>query len=482
VVVCKVCGTENEQGAAFCGSCGSFLEWNGEPAVDDAPTAPAPTAAAPLAAVPTTSPSSSQTGSVASPPPDPGTGALLVCPACGTANEPSRTFCKRCATELAPPPAEPPAPLPAGRSGPPLALLGGAAAVIVLVLLGGAFLLSRGSPSDSATEAPSTSADVSPGASGLVAGSPSAIPPATGSPASSPSASPASSAIPPPATPPPSPTPTPATALTGQIVFTADKNGNANVWVWNTADQSQHKLVGGSGSQSDTSWAWDLSAVVYRTADGLRIINADGSAPAVPDLTHHGADLNPAWSADGKLIAFASTRSHGQGPLNGSLDIYTRPVADNTVTHRLTNDPADDWDPNWSPDGSTIAFASRRTGDGHLFLMNADGSNQREIDLGPGIYDDPSFSPDGQWLAFTRRQKAGALKELYVVHPDGTGMRRLTNVNVNQSDPTWSPDSKLIAVARGGTGSPIVIVDVATGEDLVQLGVNGAANRWPDWR
>jgi Tol biopolymer transport system component len=61
-------------------------------------------------------------------------------------------------------------------------------------------------------------------------------------------------------------------------------------------------------------------------------------------------------------------------------------------------------------------------------------------------------------------------------------MRRLTNVNVNQSDPTWSPDSKLIAVARGGTGSPIVIVDVATGEDLVQLGVNGAANRWPDWR
>ncbi len=481
MVVCKVCGTENEQGAAFCGSCGSFLEWNGEPAADDAPTAPVPTAPVPSAPVPMTPPSGSSTERAASLP-EPGTGAMLVCPACGTANEASRTFCKRCATELAPPSAELPAPIPAGRSRPPLALLGAAAAVVLLVLLGGAFLLTRGSPSDSATEAPSTSADVSPGASGLVAGSPSAIPSDSGAPGSSPSASPASSAIPPPATPPPSPTPTSATALTGKIVFTADKNGNANVWVWNAADRSQHKLAGGSGSQSDTSWAWDLSAVVYRTADGLRIINADGSAPAVPDLTHHGADLNPAWSPDGKLIAFASTRSHGQGPLNGSLDIYTRPVADNTVTHRLTNDPADDWDPNWSPDGSTIAFASRRTGDAHLFLMNADGSKQRELDLGPGIYDDPSFSPDGVWLAFTRRDSAQAPKGLYVVHPDGSGMRRVTTVEVNENDPTWSPDSRFIAVARGGAGSPIVVVDVATSQVVVQLGVNGATNRWPDWR
>ncbi len=480
MVVCKVCGTENEQGAAFCGSCGSFLEWNGEPAADDAPTAPVPTAGVPAAPVSTASTPGAPTEPVASPP-DPGMGAMLVCPACGTANEPSRTFCKRCATELAPPPAEPPAPLPAGRSGPPLALLAGAA-VVILVVLGGALLLSRGSPSGSATEAPSTSADVSPGASALVAGSPSATSSTSSSPASSPGASPAGSATPSPATPPPSPTPTPATAGTGRIVFTAEKNGNSDVWVWDAADGAQHKLVGGSGNQSDTSWAWDLSAVVYRTADGLRIINADGSAPAVPDLTHHQADLNPAWSPDRKLIAFASTKSHGQGPSNGSLDIYTRPVADNTVTHRLTDDPADDWDPSWSPDGSTIAFASRRTGDGHLFLMNADGSHQRELDLGPGVYDDPYFSPDGQWLAFTRREKAHALKELYVVHPDGSGMRRLTSVNVNQSDPTWSPDGKLIAVSRGGAGAPIVIVDVATGQDVLQLGVTGAANRWPDWR
>ncbi len=351
--------------------------------------------------------------------------------------------------------------------------------VVVAVVLGGALFLSRGTSADPSTAAPAQS----PQASSLTGAGASPTPQPSQSLEPGESPSPNSSATPapsPPATATPAPTPIPG--LTGQIVFAAEKNGNNDVRVWNAADGSLHKLAGGSGDQSDPSWSWDRSAVVYRTVDGLRLIGADGVVPADPKFTHHGVDRHPAWSPDIDVIAFASTFTHGQGGGSGGLDIYTRPVSDHSGTARLTDDPADDWDPNWSPDGSTIAFASKRTGDAHLFLMNADGSNERLIDLGPGIYDDPSFSPDGQWLAFTRRDNADAPKALYVAHPDGTGMRRVTSVDVNEHDPTWSPDGTLIAVVRGNTGSQIVVVDLATGADVASLGVEGATNRQPDWR
>jgi Tol biopolymer transport system component len=481
VVVCKVCGTENEAGAAFCGSCGSFLEWNGEPATPDPGAgADSPTATVPIAPIPPVI--AAPAAEPATPDPGVAAGSVIVCPACGTPNEASRTFCRRCATELAPASAEAPAAAPPRppRSGPPVALLGGAAAIVLLAALGAVFVLPRLAPAGSATTAPSGSQPIGLGGSPTAAASVGNTPGPSEPSSPGASASTAPSSTPPPVgSPTPSPTPPP---LTGQIVFAASKNGNANVWVWNAVDGSLHKLAAGPGNQSDPSWKWDRSAAVYLTANGLRIINADGSLPSVPDFTHHGADRHPAWSPNGKLVAFASTLAHKQGALNGSLDIYTRPVANNKITNRLTDDPADDWDPSWSPDGSTIAFASRRNGDAQLFLMNANGNRQRLLDLGSGIYDDPSFSPDGQWLAFTRRDDAGAPKALYVVHPDGTGMRRLTDVSVNENDPTWSPDSRAIAVVRAESGTPVVIVDAATGAEIERFGVKGATDAQPNWR
>jgi Tol biopolymer transport system component len=483
VVVCKVCGTENEAGAAFCGSCGSFLEWNAEPAAPDSGAgADAPTATVPIAPIPPVTPVTPAAPTPApAPPPETGApaGQVIVCPACGTPNEATRTFCRSCATELAPASNDAPPAMPAPpRPGPPFALLGGAAAIVLLGVLGAVFLLPQLVPAGSGTAAPSGSGLIGQGQSpGETAGQvETPVPGGSSSPTASASISPSS-------TPPTqSPSATPPSSLTGQIVFAASKGSNANVWVWDAVDGSLHKLAAGSGNQSDPSWKWDRSAAVYLSEKGLRIINADGSLPAVPDLTHHAVDRHPAWSPNGKLVAFASLATHGQGPSSNSLDIFTRPVANNKITNRLTDDPADDWDPNWSPDGSTIAFASRRNGDARLFLMNANGSTQRLLDLGPGIYDDPSFSPDGQWLAFTRRDDAGSPKALYVVHSDGTGMRRITNVNVNENDPTWSPDSRAIAVIRTEAGSPVVIVDATTGQELARFGVKGATNRQPDWR
>ncbi len=115
MIVCKVCGHENEAGAGFCGSCGAFLEWSGEAVPADETTAMAVPGPVPVP-VPEPGPAAPEPGPV-TPEPDDATAVLpvvdlppthaaaapgtLVCPACGLANEPTRVYCRRCATELA---------------------------------------------------------------------------------------------------------------------------------------------------------------------------------------------------------------------------------------------------------------------------------------------------------------------------------------------------------------------------------------------
>lgn len=99
-------------------------------------------------------------------------------------------------------------------------------------------------------------------------------------------------------------------------------------------------------------------------------MNADGSG--LRRLTDHPAfDGDPAWSPDGRRIAFRSQR-------DGNNEIYVM-KADGTGIVRLTDHPADDLHPVWSPDGQQIAFISNRDGDPGIYVMNADGSGIKRL-------------------------------------------------------------------------------------------------------
>lgn len=82
-------------------------------------------------------------------------------------------------------------------------------------------------------------------------------------------------------------------------------------------------------------------------------------------------DYYPAWSPDGKQIAFQSSN-------NNNIDIYVMKV-DGTDRHRLTRDPAHDRYPSWSPDGKKILFYSERDGNSEIYVMDAHGNNQRNL-------------------------------------------------------------------------------------------------------
>jgi TolB protein len=102
------------------------------------------------------------------------------------------------------------------------------------------------------------------------------------------------------------------------------------------------------------------------------VVNADGSGMRKLTRMPMGAVYTaPAWSPDGRKIAFAGER-------NGNSEIYLM-NADGSGQRNLTRDLAYDGDPGWSPTGQKITFVSNRDGRYAVYVMNADGSGQRSL-------------------------------------------------------------------------------------------------------
>jgi len=179
------------------------------------------------------------------------------------------------------------------------------------------------------------------------------------------------------------------------------------------------------------------------TDNEIYVVHPDGSKAR--NVTQHPAnDALPSWSPDGTRLVFRSTR-------DGDKELYVINV-DGTGLTRLTTSPGTDTFPHWSPLGDRVVFASDRTGDFEIYTVRPDGSEVRQLTHSPGLDMHPVWSPDGKWICFASAR--GGLRDehpltgnpqpygdLYLMRPDGSGVRTLTDDQFEDGTPGWAPQS-----------------------------------------
>jgi Tol biopolymer transport system component len=160
-------------------------------------------------------------------------------------------------------------------------------------------------------------------------------------------------------------------------------------------------------------------------------MNPDGSDPV--QLTDGPAyDNTPVWSPDGRQIAF--TREFQVWVMN----------ADGSGESPLTSSPLNGNSPAWSPDGSRIAFTSRdSTGDDDIWVMDSDGTDAAPILSGPEDDHTTAWAPHGRRIAFNTERYGQTW--VMLVNPDGTHVNGFGGASGGLDGPAWSPDAAWIA-------------------------------------
>ncbi|MEX2388914.1 MAG: DPP IV N-terminal domain-containing protein [Phycisphaeraceae bacterium] len=155
-------------------------------------------------------------------------------------------------------------------------------------------------------------------------------------------------------------------------------------------------------------------------------------------FTSEGGDFDPAVDPAGEWLVYASTRHRA------TAGLFLKRVNGTTLT-QLTNDPANDVTPAFSPDGQRIAFASDRSGQFDIYIMDARGGQPVQIthDATHDIH--PTFSPDGDKLVYSRFGGPSGQWEMVVIDLDNPGTQRIIGTGLF---PQWSPVDDRIVFQR----------------------------------
>jgi Tol biopolymer transport system component/predicted esterase len=208
-----------------------------------------------------------------------------------------------------------------------------------------------------------------------------------------------------------------------------------------------------------------------RGDEDIYIMNADGTG--VRQLTDHPArDGWPTWSPDGGRIAFMSER-------HGRWNTFLMDVGTGEASVELMVETGINWEPAWSPDGTWIAFGSARTGESELYLWDVSSGEVLRLTDNDVVDGYPSWSPDGAQIAFGTDRDGNW--EIYVMNVDGTDARNLTNHEGDDIDAHWSPDGEQIVFTSNRDGNMEIYIMNADGGGQRRLTDTEVDEINPDW-
>jgi Tol biopolymer transport system component len=252
-----------------------------------------------------------------------------------------------------------------------------------------------------------------------------------------------------------------------QIVFSSNRSGPWRIWIMNADGSAMRQLTKGKPDDHDADPAFspDAKTILFSSnrggKNGIWKIPIKGASS--PERLCDGDQAE--WSPDGTRIVFKRNEK-----------LYIRNLASGKEKRISPIDWPHCSGPAWSPDGKTIAFACRWDAGNMIFTVEAAGGKPTKVYDKQGACE-PHWSPDGQLLTYETET------HICTIRPDGTKNRMITYFGGVQRYPQWSPDGKYLVYCQGVTERgpwEIYIIPSKSGTP-VKL-TEGGSDMNPDWK
>ncbi len=260
--------------------------------------------------------------------------------------------------------------------------------------------------------------------------------------------------------------------FTTKIVFVSNRDGNDELYMMDYDGFNQTRITFNKVRDYMPAWSADGKKIAYTSYRGqsTSLCILDIYEGKLQELPVRGTSFSPDFSPDGKKIAFCSTQ-------DGNPEIYVA-FSDGKNVKRLTFNDSIDTAPSWSPSSREIAFTSDRSGTPQIYIMDAEGSNVRRVSFGGTYHDAPAWSPTGDRIAYVSR--VDQIFDLYVLNLRTNQIIKLTESNARNESPSWSPDGRHLVFSSNLDGTIQLYSIDYDGANLRRLTSKGD-NKLPDW-